>query len=235
MLVGSAVLSGIDRQHPLRRHHGAPGLRARRPRPRPATRSSSRCGGRSRSVPTSAATPPPSAPAPTWSSSASPSATDTRSRFWTFTRYGLVVTAVTISALRPLRRCCGTSFSPDMPQASPARSGCSSVHPGSAAALRRAMSVAAGGLSEDLLEMPHHEEARRPSRPHDAVILPAASAADSERDSATKRLGGRRADYRELVPQLLRHVDLLTRGARTLPTWELAVLCGHPASVSGAR
>ena len=58
------------------------------------------CGGRWRSAPTSAATPPPSAPRPTSSSSASPNAPADRISFWEFTKYGLVVTVVTVAAVR---------------------------------------------------------------------------------------------------------------------------------------
>ena len=91
MLVASGVLSGIVDNIPyvatmaplvndlVRAGGGAP--------------AAGRRGGPSPWAPTSAATPPPSGRARTSSSSASPPATATRSRFWSFTKYGLVVTA----------------------------------------------------------------------------------------------------------------------------------------------
>ena len=82
------------RQHPLRRHHGPHHRDLVTTWAAPATTS---CGGPSPSAPTSAATPPPSAPAPTSSSSASPNATAQPISFWQFTKYGLVVTAVTVA------------------------------------------------------------------------------------------------------------------------------------------
>ena len=95
LLGASAVLSGIVDNIPyvatmapitsdLVHGHG------RRQRPRHVV-------GPRRSAPTSAATPPPSAPPPTSSSSASPNATAQPISFWQFTKYGLVVTAVTVA------------------------------------------------------------------------------------------------------------------------------------------
>ena len=54
------------------------------------------CGGRSHSAPTSAATPPRSAPAPTSWSLGIAARQGQPISFWQFTRYGLVVTAVTL-------------------------------------------------------------------------------------------------------------------------------------------
>ena len=71
-----------------------------------------RCGGRSRSAPTSAATPPPSAPAPTSSSLGIAARHGHPISFWPFTRYGLVITAVTIAIAAPTSGC-ATSLSRD--------------------------------------------------------------------------------------------------------------------------
>ena len=55
------------------------------------------CGGRWRSAPTSAATPPPSAPPPTWSMLGIAERAGHPIGFWEFTKYGLIVTFVTVS------------------------------------------------------------------------------------------------------------------------------------------
>ena len=72
-----------------------------RPRTRATPASPRCCGGRSRSAPTSAATPPPSAPPPTSWSWASPNAPVDRISFWEFTKYGLIVAAVTVGIATP--------------------------------------------------------------------------------------------------------------------------------------
>ena len=98
VVLGRAL--GDRRQHPLRRHDDPAGRAARRRAPVGSGRPRC-CGGRSRWAPTWAATRPRSAPAPTSSSLGIAKRNGTPISFWEFTRYGLVVAAVSIAICVP--------------------------------------------------------------------------------------------------------------------------------------